>query len=187
MAWTGPYPTWTVGQVSLASDWNTYVAGNVSFLAAAPAGRMYPTNQTVIEAATSQVTSMVQDYAQNGVTYASNALTVTVAGIYTVSWQTLWGASTNPPDSGYWYSALVYVNGTAVRSNTINYSSGATDSAPPTPGGCDNINIPAGAVLTLWGATLSNSAAVNAPGTSGPNGTKTWLSCVLTAGTTTTG
>jgi hypothetical protein len=32
MAWTA-FPTWVVGQVSLASDWNTYVANNGAFLA----------------------------------------------------------------------------------------------------------------------------------------------------------
>lgn len=40
MAWTA-FPTWVVGQVSLASDWNTYVAANMNFLAAPPTGRAY--------------------------------------------------------------------------------------------------------------------------------------------------
>ena len=31
MAWTA-FPTWAVGQVSLASDWNTYVANNMQYL-----------------------------------------------------------------------------------------------------------------------------------------------------------
>ena len=40
MAWTN-FPTWTVGQVSTASDWNTYVAANMQTLATPPIMRCY--------------------------------------------------------------------------------------------------------------------------------------------------
>jgi hypothetical protein len=40
MAWTA-FPTWVAGQVSLASDWNNFVAANMQFLATPPMWRAY--------------------------------------------------------------------------------------------------------------------------------------------------
>ena len=87
MAWSA-FPTWVVGQVSTAADWNTYVANNMQFLAVPPAGR-------IIGAATTIQTSYVYaqiaygstDFLTGGMTTSLSVvqLTVPVVGKYWVN------------------------------------------------------------------------------------------------------
>jgi len=79
-----------------------------------PAGRMISTTQATLISTTVQITGFASVYAKGGVTVASNALTVPVAGVYSVkagtTFQTSSGASA--PPSGF-YEVFVYKNGAA--------------------------------------------------------------------------
>ena len=86
MAWTS-FPTWIVGQVSLASDWNTYVAANMSFLATPPLCKVY--RNTALNATASAYTIMPYDTVivdtVSGFSVGSSLYTVAVAGSYLVA------------------------------------------------------------------------------------------------------
>jgi|ERR1035437_1226397 hypothetical protein len=86
MAWTA-FPTWSVGQVSLASDWNTYVAGNSNFLATPPVLRVYRSGALSTTAALAQLIpyDTVQEDSQLGFNTGTSLYTVKVAGEYLVS------------------------------------------------------------------------------------------------------
>ena len=83
MAWT-VFPTWAVGQVSLASDWNTYVAGNMQWLATPPILRAYRLTGMNTIAATGQIIpyDTVQEDTLLGYVVGTSLYTVPVAGEY---------------------------------------------------------------------------------------------------------
>lgn len=94
MAWTA-FPTWVVGQVSLASDWNTYVANNMSFLATPPMARIYR-NTAYTASATNTITLMPYDSVSfdsvSGFSVSTHLYTVAVAGTYLVTSQIYWSS-----------------------------------------------------------------------------------------------
>lgn len=105
MAWTA-FPTWTVGQVSLASDWNTYVAANMNFLATPPACRVFlSTNGT---SAAAGYTNLVFDHDlyDNYSAYTSGTYTVPVAGSYFVTAAISYTGGTTTDV----YSVYIFVN-----------------------------------------------------------------------------
>ena len=177
MAWTGPYPTWVVGQVSLASDWNTYVAGNGSWLAVRPAGRLYAATQTACaNGSLTQITLGTTDYLQGGMTTSTNTLIIPVAGIYFCTWSVTWGIVAA---GGTNWTAELFKNGSAVRSTITNIYTGSA-SLVLTSG--DSVSCAAGDTLTLYGEQSSGQSE-NTTASS----LYTYLSATLVSGTTTTG
>ena len=105
MGWTptlnGVYqsiPTWVVGQVSVATDWNNYVAGNMNFLASPPMFRVYRSaSYTAISANPVPWDTVLFDTA-GGYSTQNFKYTVMYAGLY------LCGMGVNQvgvSDSGY--------------------------------------------------------------------------------------
>jgi hypothetical protein len=84
MAWTA-FPTWVVGQVSLASDWNTYVAGNMNFLATPPSGRVWGSGGTSVTGSFTTIGMTNTSYLKNGMTTdGSTGLVVPTTGRYRI-------------------------------------------------------------------------------------------------------
>lgn len=88
MSWNG-FPTWSVGQVSLASDWNTYVAANMTYLYEKPYIRAYAlSNATnMSESTTTQITLDTVQSSGYGFTLSSNNLITPQSGTYIVMGQ----------------------------------------------------------------------------------------------------
>jgi len=125
------------------SAWlNTYPSG-------VPAGRMYATSQTVLGPGTFQVVNFAQDFVKGGMTYASNALTVPVAGIYAVEASTGWQNSGGAPPGTPKVQTSISVGGTIARNGGLDLlqSSGVY----PASRCSDLINLAAGSVLTMTG------------------------------------
>jgi hypothetical protein len=105
MTWTA-FPTWVVGQVSLASDWNTYVANNMQFLATPPFGHVIFASQSISSGASTQA-SMTSGTVSTGggVTTSSNNFVVPVAGTYQIMAQAGYAPGIV---SSYWACSIVY-------------------------------------------------------------------------------
>jgi hypothetical protein len=148
------------------SAWlNTYPSG-------VPAGRMYALGSIASVVGAFQVTSMAQDFVKGSMTYASNGLTVPVAGIYSVQasigWQaTAGGAPPGTPKVG----TYIKVGSTYARSGGLDYltSSGVY----PASRCSDLLNLAAGSVLSL-GAYCDTTALGTVADTA-----YTYLSAVL--------
>lgn len=107
MAWTA-YPTWVVGQVSTASDWNTYVANNVSFLATPPMFRVYRNASLTLTSGvnTKLVFDTVNFDSQTGYGTVSGEYNIEVAGTYYFYTQ----ISSSVPTAGHGGIAKFYYN-----------------------------------------------------------------------------
>ena len=86
MAWTN-FPTWTVGQVSTASDWNTYVAANMQTLATPPILRVYRNSAFNYVSSTATIIpyDTVQLDSASGFSVSTHLYTCPVAGSYAVT------------------------------------------------------------------------------------------------------
>lgn len=134
------------------------------------AGRMYAGSQTVISSdVVTQVTSLVQDFAQGGVTCASNAITVPSQGVYAVSASIGWQNSGGNVPAGD-YVAFVFVNGSEVRRGRVSTAQADEPEVPIS----DSVFLHAGDVLTLYGDQNSGANQATNPGTN-----FTWLSATL--------
>ena len=132
-------------------------------LTANPAGRMYQSTQQTpfAGAAWTQVTNMAQDFGVGGVTFASNALTVPIAGKYQLNAAVSW---TGDPSGGggSTFAVGIYKNGSRIRAgrqpnNTLN--------ANITTAVSDLATLAANDVLTLYAYqnTPDNLAPTNDP------------------------
>ena len=110
MAWTG-FPTWIVGQISTASDWNTYIAANATFLSVPPMWRVYRTAASTGSSANpapyDTKTGAGAWDSTGGYSVSTFKYTVSVAGYYTVI--ASWGQA-SVVDGGY-LNAYIYHNG----------------------------------------------------------------------------
>ena len=179
MAWTGPYPTWAVGQISQASDWNTYVAGNASWLAVRPSGRIYANSSTTTVSGT-PITLLLgaTDYLQGGMTTGTNTLVIPVTGVYLVSWSVGWGTvgAAGIDWAGYLNNSI---SGGIIRSHIDNvYVSGASIVI----NSCDHVLAQATSSFSVIAEQSSGSNEVTVG-----SGLYSYLSAVLLSGTTTTG
>jgi hypothetical protein len=111
-----------------------------------PAGRMYGSSAS-IGTSPSQV-AMTEDFAYGGVTVASSAITVPVAGIYKVN-----AAIAFYDSSTTSYYCLLYQNGSNVRG----WYTGQTGQLIATAGGSDLIKCAANDVFTLYGQVGTGS------------------------------
>lgn len=141
MAWT-TFPTWVIGQVSTASDWNTYVLGNVTSLAQPPYALVYRNAASTGLSAnpTPYDTILAHDATYPTAYNVSTFLyTVPVAGTYFVnaSW-----VQTGAPVGGFLDVGIVYNAGTYSDSYGIN-------------------NGTAGGVIQNWAMDLVGPCAVN--------------------------
>ena len=148
------------------STWiNTYPSG-------VPAGRMYALGSIGSAVGTFGVTSMAAEFVKGGMTYASNGLTVPVAGIYSVQASIGWQATSGgaPPGTPK-VATYSKVGSTYARAGGLDYlqSSGAN----PASRCGDLINLAAGSVLSL--AAYCDTTAL---GTLADNA-YTYLSAVL--------
>jgi hypothetical protein len=95
MAWTA-FPTWIVGQISLASDWNTYIAANMNFLATPAMWRVYRASALTLTASSQVIfpyDTVLFDSA-SGFSTSTHQYTVEIAGYYKVSAQMLTSVTT---------------------------------------------------------------------------------------------
>ncbi len=186
MAWTA-LPTWTVGQVSLASDWNTYVAGNLNFLAQLPTILCAPTAQTVTTSGgalgiTISATPIVQ---QGGFTSAStSAITVTLAGVWLLTWQVTYQSGGGGVGAAGTYQAQVYHNSSAVIYSAVEYASAGQN---PSPG--NSVPVLCSVNDTFQPVAYQNSGANEGTGylNNPVAGYNTWIGVTLVSGTTGTG
>lgn len=112
MAWTA-FPTWVVGQVSLASDWNTYVANNMQFLATPPCCSVYRTAALTVSSAGGVLPfDTVLDDTASGFSLSTHLYTVPVAGRYWCYAQYILGASFT---SGLYAQNAIQHNGSAIK------------------------------------------------------------------------
>ena len=113
-----------------------------------PAGRMYALGSIGSAVGVFSVTSMAQDFVKGSMTYASNGLTVPVAGIYSVQASIGWQATSGgaPPGTPK-VATYIKVGSTYARSGGLDYltSSGAY----PASRCGDLISLAAGNVLSL--------------------------------------
>lgn len=122
-----------------------------------PAGRFYvPTSATSLGTSTTQIVNTAADYLRGGMTYASNGLTVPVAGIYACRFGIATGAQATGEQI---VTCSLGINGV---SNV--YSIGASQPVSVGIEFSDTqwLNLAAGTVLTLWGhvqTTSCNAAA----------------------------
>jgi len=130
MAWTTP-PGWSVGQVSTASDWNTYVEANTIFLANPPVLRVYRTSSW---AGANTMTLIPYDTVQvdtaSGFNTSNALYTIPVTGRYAVTVT----ASYVNASSGNVLQSAIYINGNPwavgplmVTGVNANYMAQATD------------------------------------------------------------
>lgn len=134
MAWTG-FPTWVVGQVSTASDWNTYVAANMAFLAGVAANQVATqqssastsyTDLSTVGPAVTLVTGAnaivaVGSNIENANLSVNTYMSYAVSGASTVAandqWSVAWGPNVA---SGYWSMSFVsFQTGLTPGSNTF--------------------------------------------------------------------
>jgi hypothetical protein len=129
MAWTA-FPTWVAGQVSVASDWNTYVAGNMSFLATPPMWRVYRATAYTLAASTTTVFpyDTVSYDSASGFSTSTHLYTVPVAGTYTMTAQ----LNTTSSTAAHAYFLTIYHNGSEFARG---FSYGA-DTTSPVNNGC---------------------------------------------------
>lgn len=106
MAWTG-YPTWAIGQVSTASDWNTYVNANINFLAAPAFAYVYRANAITVTSQNPAAYDTVRTDSVGGFNVSTHLYTVAVAGTYVVD--VAWSASGVSDFS--WLNLFVRYNG----------------------------------------------------------------------------
>ena len=108
MAWTA-FPTWVVGQVSTASDWNTYVAANMNFLATPPLLRAW--RSTAYTTGTSGATLLPINFvgtdSVSGFNTSTSLYTCQVAGSYLVTGGLSIGGATAADN----YELYIYENG----------------------------------------------------------------------------
>lgn len=159
MAWTA-FPTWVVGQVSTASDWNTYVAANGNFLATPPIARVY--RNSALTATSSANTLMPYDTVSfdsvSGFSVSTHLYTVAVAGTYSLIVGLGWTSVADTTE----YVAFTYHNG--AQTNFIEATAGATVNAVAQ---CQDF------IVCIVGDTLSGqyyisaADAFNVGGTSG--------------------
>ena len=156
MAWTA-FPTWVVGQVSTASDWNTYVAANMNFLATPPICRVYRSaNYGSASSANPCPFDTVEVDSASGYSTGTAKYTVQVAGSYlvVVSWN-LASAS-----DGIYFSTSIVHNGTPVAINE-----GVQNGYAGNVQAIVTDVIPSCAVNdTIWGAYSCQSSLNTAPG-----------------------
>lgn len=137
-----------------------------------PAGRMYALGSIGSAVGVFSVTSMAQDFVKGSMTYASNGLTVPVAGIYSVQASIGWQATSGgaPPGTPK-VATYIKVGSTYARAGGLDFlqSSGAY----PASRCGDLINLAAGNVLSL--AAYCDTTAL---GTLADNA-YTYLSAVL--------
>ena len=141
MAWT-TFPTWVIGQVSTASDWNTYVLGNVTSLAQPPYALVYRNAASTGSSANPipYDTILAHDATYPTAYSVSTFLyTVPVAGTYFVnaSWVQSGAADGGWLNVGVVYNAVAY-------SDSVGINNGA-----------------AGGVIQNWAMDLVGPCAVN--------------------------
>ncbi len=186
MAWTA-FPTWVSGQVSLAADWNTYVAANLNFLAQLPTILCAPTAQSVISAGTAAaISSMALVLQQGGYTSfaSSGVITVGVTGVWLVNYQITWQSGGGGLGAAGNYQAQVYHNGGGVIFTTSEYSPAFYNTSP---GNSIPVNCSVNDTLQLYGYNGGSGGEgtgyLNVPSA----GYNTWLGLILVSGTTATG
>jgi hypothetical protein len=101
------YPTWAVGQVSTASDWNQYIASNVNFLATPPVCRATRNAAWSLTAATAIVPYDAAFYdTASGFNASSHLYSAPVVGYYQV-WGGYQGTTSSTNQA---YNAQVWHN-----------------------------------------------------------------------------
>ena len=155
LTWNGTTPEWAA---------NTPTAG-------VSAARMYNTGGGVIANGTpTQITGMVEDFSNGGITFASNGLTVPVNGKYQASWAVGYNSGGGVVGGGY-YNAMLYQNGSLERQMSLSVASAT---AEPVIGTSDLIAATAGDVFTLYGQQGSGGTEGISAGSD-----LTWLSLQL--------
>lgn len=149
MAWTA-LPTWVVAQVSLASDWNNYVAANLNFLALPPVMRCWKSAADGVASQNPITYDVVQFDNYNGYdAFSGYVYTVPVPGTYLHC--AAWSIGT-VADGGY-INVILYKSG-AVHFYCYNTGSGAAGS-----GGYQAVSYPTCVVGdTLYAAQTNNAA-----------------------------
>jgi hypothetical protein len=113
-----------------------------------PGGGLYATTQTVINSGTfSQILNLATNWSQGGMTVANNALTIPVAGVYSIDAFCQWQNSNGAVAAGDYYLGL-YKNG----AQKVVTETRATDSSN-NPCNMISVTIPLAVndVLTIWG------------------------------------
>ena len=137
-----------------------------------PAGRMYALGSISSVVGVFSITSMAQDFVKGSMTYASNGLTVPVAGIYSVQASIGWqGAGGTAPPGTPKVATYIKVNGTYARSGGLDFLS--SSGVYPASRCGDLINLAAGSVLSLAAYCDQNNLATL------PDSAYTYLSAAL--------
>ena len=157
MAWTA-FPTWVVGQVSLASDWNTYVANNMQFLATPPFCKVYRQSATTGSAANPSPYDTVVADTVSGYSVSTFKYTVAIAGTYQVltSWN-LAGAA----DGAYLNVSIVHnVSSAGSNQGTQNGAAGNVQTqCLDTVNGC----VVGDTLFSFYSGSASLAASVGGP------------------------
>jgi hypothetical protein len=130
-----------------------------------PAGRLYPSTQTVLATATSgQITLGTTDYLFGGMATTNNALVVPVAGIYRVAASIAWQISNGQVPASQFTFTMVYRSSPPGAAAMVRQWAAFTNWATWLEcSAADDIRLNAGDQLTLFGMQNTGGAAGSFP------------------------